>query len=118
MRRKEDLIEEGEFLEANPSYAHIRFKDGCEDTVVISDLPRYPQDVPSSPVTGETQLAENTHVNLPEDEVEMFSKEDDSKMQGKEQSISDNVPTSNNGDNLSIVPRCSPRIRCPVGRLT
>lgn len=44
MRRKEDLIEEGEFLEANPSYAHIRFKDGCEDTVVISDLPRYPQD--------------------------------------------------------------------------
>lgn len=69
-------------------------------------------------MTGETQLAENTHVSLPEDEVEMFSKEDDSKMQGKEQSISDNVPTSNNGDNLSVIPRCSLRIRHPVGRLT
>ena len=118
VRRKEDpLVEEVELLEANPSYAHIRFKDGREDTVAIGDLARYPRDVQSTPEIGETPLAENTDVNLPDDEVETVSKDYACKPQDIELSIHDNATTSND-EKLSVVPRRSQRIRRPVDRLT
>ncbi|XP_066963204.1 uncharacterized protein [Macrobrachium rosenbergii] len=109
VRRKEDpLVEEVQLLEANPSYAHVRFEDGREDTVAISDLARCPRAVPPPPGTGKTQL---------EDEVESVNKEDASETQNLERSICDDVTNSNNDDKLSVAPRRSQRIRRPVDRL-
>ena len=34
--KHEPLVDEVEFLEANPDYAHIRFPDGQEDSVSLS----------------------------------------------------------------------------------
>lgn len=34
----EPIVEEVELLEANPSYAHVRFQDGREDTVSVRHL--------------------------------------------------------------------------------
>ena len=41
-RKDEDLVEEVELLEATPSYAHIRYPSGREDTVSIRDLAPLP----------------------------------------------------------------------------
>jgi len=51
--KDEPLVDEAELLEINPSYAHVRLKDGRETTVSIRDLsPRSVRDVspPSVPV--------------------------------------------------------------------
>ena len=37
-------MEEVELTHANPTYAHIRYKDGRESTVSLTDLAPYPRD--------------------------------------------------------------------------
>ena len=39
------LVDDAELIEANPQYAHIRFNNGCETTVLLRDLAPHPQQV-------------------------------------------------------------------------
>ena len=41
--KQDDLVEEVELNHVNPTYAHIRYKDGCESTVPLSDLAPCPR---------------------------------------------------------------------------
>jgi len=50
--KDEPLVDEAELLEINPSYAHVRLKDGQETTVSIRDLsPRSVRDASPPSVT-------------------------------------------------------------------
>ena len=40
--KNQPLIDEVELMEANPNFAHIRFPDGGESTVSVTDLASYP----------------------------------------------------------------------------
>ena len=51
--KQDDLVEEVELTHANPTYAHIRYKDGRESSVSLTDLAPCPRD---------TLNAENTTV--------------------------------------------------------
>ena len=66
--KDEPLVDEVALLDANPSFAHIRFPDGRESTISISNLapcPRTTAIKPSlelandSPATGITAVVEN-----------------------------------------------------------
>ena len=41
--KNDDLVQRVELLEANPTYARIRFPDGRESNVSLRDLARYPR---------------------------------------------------------------------------
>ena len=40
--KNDPLVDEVHLMDINPSYAHIRFPDGCESTVSIKDLSACP----------------------------------------------------------------------------
>ena len=71
--KDEPLVDEVDLLDANPSFAHIRFPDGRESTVSTTDLapcPRTTASEPSSeltnnlPATGTTAEVENSQKPL------------------------------------------------------
>ena len=62
--KNDPLVDEVDLLEANPQYAHVKFKDGREDTVSIRDL------APKGNYEGNTQeLYEQNNSKIVETEV-------------------------------------------------
>ena len=50
--KQDDLVEEVDLVEANPSYAYIPYRDGRESSVALKDLapsPRSPTDISPRP---------------------------------------------------------------------
>ena len=61
VRSKNDpLVDEVDLIEATPTYAHIRYNNGREDTVSISDLAPSP-----TPVCAEESLTHETYTPPP-----------------------------------------------------
>ena len=95
--KNDDLVEEVELTHANPTYAHIRYKDGRESTVSLTDLAPCPRD---------TLNAEDATVRNHEDNVAEAG-----------QSDTDNISTpiiENDDDNIAESvqePRRSTRLR-------
>ena len=61
--KDEPLVDEVDLLDANPSFAHIRFPDGRESTVSTIDLapcPRTTKIEPSSELTNESSATGST----------------------------------------------------------
>ena len=82
--KTDDLVEEVELTHPNPTYAHIRYKDGRESTVSLTDLAPCPRD---------TLNAEDTTVRNDEDNVAEAG-----------QSDTDNISTpiiENDDDNIA-----------------
>ena len=57
----EPLVDEVELIEANPSYAHIRFEDGRKDTVSLKHLAPQGNTIPQCPTEIETQEANSSN---------------------------------------------------------
>ena len=92
----EPFVDEVELLEANPKYAHIRYNNGQESTVSLSDLAPCAQPETQNP---ESVPQETVAVN---DQPETMQMDD---------------PPSNTEDSRNFVPRRSQRVRRPPERL-
>jgi len=57
----EPLVDEVELIEANPSYAHIRFEDGRKYTVSLKHLAPQGNTIPQCPTEIETQEANSSN---------------------------------------------------------
>ena len=62
--KHDDLVEEVELTHANPTYAHIRYRDGRESSVSLTDLARCPRDT----LTAENATVGNHVGNVAEPE--------------------------------------------------
>ena len=61
--KQDDLVEEVELTHVNPPYAHIRYKDGCESTVSLSDLapcPRTTSNIEHSELEVDKELSSDS----------------------------------------------------------
>ena len=92
----EPFVDEVELLEANPNYAHIRYNNGRESTVSLSDLAPCAQPETQNP---ESVSQETVALN---DQPETMQTDD---------------PPSNTEDSRNFVPRRSQRVRRPPERL-
>ena len=60
---QDDLVGEVELIHVNPTYAHIRYKDGRESTVSLSDLapcPRNTSDIEHSELEVDKELSSDS----------------------------------------------------------
>jgi len=61
--KQDDLVEEVELTHVNPTYAHIRYKDGRESTVSLSDLapcPRNTSNIEHSELEVDKELSSDS----------------------------------------------------------
>ena len=125
--KDEPLVDEAELLEVNPSYAHVRLRDGRETTVSIRDLsPRSVRDdsPPSVPVLSpryDNRPPDDDCASNGGDKEDTFSTdnlsgdyETQSPVRGDgHDSI---VETSEHTDPTTVLLRRSTRVRKPVDR--
>ena len=103
----EPLVDEVELLDANPSYAPIRFRDGRESTISIRDLA--PVGSSDHEVNSDPQLNEDSRVNTPQAQLEV---DDSVPLQNEQLSDTHDKDTYNE----QFVPRRSTRERRPPER--
>jgi len=81
--KQDDLVEEVDLVEANPSYAFIPYRDGRESTGALKDLapsPRSPTDISPRPGSTREEVQSSIHLattfprsRSPEDDAECAS---------------------------------------------
>ena len=98
--KDESLVDEVDLLDANPSFAHIRFPDGRESTVSTTDLAPCPRTTASEPsseltnnlsATGTTAEAENAQKPLEQTDkhdLESTTQLDNERLQNDSANIS------------------------------
>ena len=58
--KHDDLVEEVELTHANPSYAHIRYRDGRESSVSLAYLAPCPRESDQATTSEDSKLPEET----------------------------------------------------------
>ena len=111
-------------LESNPLYAHIRFKDGREDTVSVSDLAPYSCDEQARQgrvSTPSCDIDPNTsgESSAKDKSFEINTNEENSADSATEMAIkrNDGQEASTVDSSIQNAPRRSQRIRRSVDRL-
>jgi len=125
--KDEPLVDKAELLEINPSYAHVRLKDGRETTVSLRDLsPRSFRDAspPSVPIPSpryDDRPPGDSCTSNEEDKEGILSADNsygDYESQSPVRNDGHNsfVETSENTDPTTVPLRRSTRVRKPVDR--
>ena len=53
--KSDDLVQRVELVEANPTYARVKFPDGRESNVALRDIARYPRGDDNAPASAEME---------------------------------------------------------------
>jgi len=125
--KDEPLVDEAELLEINPSYAHVRLKDGRETTVSIRDLsPRSVRDAspPSVPIRSpryDDRPPDDSCMSNEEEKEDTFSPDNSSGDYESQSPVRNDghnsiVETSENTDSTTVPLRRSTRVRKSVDR--
>jgi len=125
--KDEPLVDEAELLEINPSYAHVRLKDGRETTVSIRDLsPRSvrdasPASVPIPLPRYDDRPPDDSCTSNEEDKEDTVSTDNSSGDYETQSPVRHDghhsiVETSENTDPTTAPLRRSTRVRKPVDR--
>ena len=98
--KDEPLIDEVDLLDANPSFAHIRFPDGRESTVSTTDLAPCPKttaiepssdltnDLPATDTTAEIENAQKPLEQTDKHDLESTTQLDNERLQNDSANIS------------------------------
>ena len=118
LHKNDDLVDEVELINANPSYANIRYSDGRETSVSISDL----SPCPRKPCQNEADFSKNLEDNdesssLPQQSLNTSSDSSLTKTPALDSepsyrdimTLNQNNDTLNPGQNLNKSPRRSSR---------
>lgn len=71
----EPLVDTVELLEATPTYAHVKFKDGHEDTVALRHLAPCPGSNLAEPESGDQSIQSDSDTETPPDVVNSADEE-------------------------------------------
>ena len=95
------LVDEVELIEANPNYAHIRFPDGREDTVVLKHLaPKNDQEARKDPHAQKQLSNDSNEPSVPLTKPQIANSESDREHAPHDSSITQPTAVPSHGDSI------------------